>query len=317
MRVAALDLGTNTFLLLVADVEMVNGQRQIVKVVHDEVRVIRLGQGVHEARRFHPEALKRADDCFADYAATIKKLSAEKPVEKILACATSAARDVSNGQELIDLGAKHGIPIEIISGVREAELTFKGVMPGPQPGSAGSKFDAPALIVDTGGGSTEYILGDRNGIKIRKSLDIGSVRLTEMFVSKHPISSEELGKIRDFINTKIREGLGEFKVSGSTKVIAVAGTPTTLATLDMKLPFESERVDGYHLSAEKISSWVTTLAAMTVEQRQALAGMEPKRADVLVAGAMILNLTAEYFHSTDLEVSIRGLRYGLAKDLGK
>ena len=313
MRVAALDLGTNTFLLLVADVE----KGQIQKVVHDEVRVIRLGQGVNESRRFHPDALRRADDCFADYAAIIKKLNAEKPVEKILACATSAARDVSNGQDLIAIGARHGIPIEIISGVREAELTFLGVMPSPRPGEAQGKFDVPTLIVDTGGGSTEYIIGDRGGIKLRKSLDIGSVRLTEMFVTRHPIPQNELQKMHDYIIAKIREGLSEFTVSPSTKVIAVAGTPTTLATLDMGLPFESERVDGYHLTSEKISSWVTKLAQMSVEQRQALAGMEPKRADVLVAGALILKLTADYFKSSALEVSIRGLRYGLAKDLAK
>lgn len=301
MRVAALDLGTNTFLLLVADVE----SGQIREVLHDEVRVVRLGQGVHENRRFHPEALERAEACFADYSKTIESFN----VEKTLACATSAARDVANGAELVALAEKYRIPVEIISGEREAELTFSGTINDGKKGSVG--------IIDVGGGSTEFIFGEGDRLETRFSVDVGSVRLTELFVKSHPIPKPEIEAMRDYIKERIREARSkvEARVGIGVQMIAVAGTPTTLATVEQGLPFESSRVHGFHLSLACLREWVTRLAAMSVAERQKLAGMEPKRADVIVAGALILQLAAEAFSAETLEVSIRGLRFGIAKSL--
>ena len=300
MRVAALDLGTNTFLLLVAEVE----HGRIVEVLHDEVRVVRLGQGVHENRRFHADALKRARECLYDYSQTIRRLGAERTK----ACATSAARDVANGQDLIQIGASVGIPIDIISGEREAELTFLGTI--------SEKDRGPVMIIDVGGGSTEYIFGAENKIIARKSLDIGSVRLTEMFVSEHPIPAIEMAKMTGYVQDQIRAIREIAPRELASRVIAVAGTPTTLATLDQGMPFESDRVHGYRLPLGRIRSWVQQLAGLTVEERQKLAGMEPKRADVLVAGALVLMVSAQSFQAAELEVSIRGLRYGLARAMG-
>jgi exopolyphosphatase/guanosine-5'-triphosphate,3'-diphosphate pyrophosphatase len=301
MRVAALDLGTNTFLLLIADV--IDGQ--IKKVVHDEVRVIRLGQGVHQSREFHPDALARAESCFKDFSATIKKHG----TAKVLACATSAARDVKNADKLVALALSENIPLKVISGEKEAEYTFSGTLRAP--------LTAPAIIVDTGGGSTEYILGDQSGLVARKSLDIGSVRLTELFISKHPVIDHEMAEMTSYIIESLKSAKSSLPPVKKFKMIAVAGTPTTLATLDQGLPFESDRVDGYKLSIDRVEYWVRRLADMTVEQRQALAGMEPKRADVLVAGALILLLSMREFGASELEVSTRGLRYGVAKALGE
>lgn len=301
MRVAALDLGTNTFILLIADVE---GGR-VTRILHDEVRVIRLGQGVHQSRRFHPEALERARACFADYAAIIKKYA----VDRIQACATSAARDVSNGTELIKLAAQYEIPVEIISGEKEAEYTFWGTVREP--------VLEPVLIVDVGGGSTEFIHGGAGGIEGRVSVDIGAVRLTELLVTENPIPNYEMAKLTSYIQPKLTEAMRALGPVAVTRLTAVAGTPTTLAMIEQGLKeFSAERVDGFVLTMERLRFWVQRLAEMKVEDRQRIPGMEPKRADVIVAGALILLLSAQTFGARELVVSVRGLRYGLARQLG-
>ena len=302
MRVAALDLGTNTFLLLIADVHANERGGAIDKVLQDEARVVRLGQDVHKTRKFHPEALERADQTFAEFARYIGSYKCEK----ILACATSAARDVSNGDALIQLAAKYKIPVEIISGEREAELTFRGTV--------GDDLDEPVIIIDVGGGSTEFILGGPGGIEKRESVDIGSVRLTEMFVTQHPVPEEQMKKLNDYISEKLM-GIKERFGGTQTKVIAVAGTPTTLAAMDQKQAFDSKRVQGHVLSKEKLKMWLDRLADMGVQERRALAGMDAKRADVIVAGTMILQMATEMLGASQLEVSVKGLRYGVAKSL--
>ena len=319
MRVAALDLGTNTFLLLIAEVE--NGQ--IRQVLHDEVQVIRLGQGVGESRRFHPDALARAEVAFQDYATIIRRF---QPAQ-VLACATSAARDVLNKQDLFDIAARAGVPLEIISGEREAELTFIGAVK-PQSNFAESTPEAAALhaipaplqiVIDVGGGSTEFILGDASGVRFRKSYDIGAVRLTESLVTQHPISHQEKMQMWDVINHEFLDIGRVFQVGVSEmrprNIIAVAGTPTTLAALDLQQSFNPEKIEGYVLTRVQIQNWIDRLSPMTIDQRSRLAGMEPKRADVIVAGAMILAAACDKLAATSVEVSIRGLRYGIAKAL--
>jgi exopolyphosphatase/guanosine-5'-triphosphate,3'-diphosphate pyrophosphatase len=301
MRVAALDFGTNTFLLLIAEVE----SGEIKKVLHDEAVVVRLGQNVHETKRFHKDALARADECLDRFASTIQRFAPEK----VLACATSAARDVTNSDELFKIASRYAIPLEIISGDREAELTFSGTINKAAQGSV--------ALIDVGGGSTEFIVGSGvPGLKTRKSIDIGAVRLTELFVTKHPVDSSELAKMTQYIQNKILEVQNIFQTARFDRVIAVAGTPTTLAAIDQGLPFESNRVDGYVLSIEKLAQWIDQLAAMNLNDRMELAGMEPKRADVIVAGAMVLLAGAVALGAKELIVSVRGLRYGIARHLG-
>lgn len=293
MRIAALDLGSNTSLLLIADVA---GDR-IARVLHDETRVNKMGQGVHAERRFHPEALKRLDECFADYAATIKKSG----VDKVAAVATSAARDVSNGQALLDLGHRHGIPIHIISGEFEARLTFKGaICDRPRAGVA---------VIDVGGGSTELIReidGKPRGV----SVDVGSVRLSEAFVTKHPVAKAELDEIHDYSREAFARA--HLPKGGFNELVAVAGTPTTLAALEQKTPFDERKVHGFTLTRAMIENWIDKLSGMTVEERERLAGMQPKRADVIVAGAIILLEGMQALGQERMTVSTRGVRYGVA-----
>jgi exopolyphosphatase/guanosine-5'-triphosphate,3'-diphosphate pyrophosphatase len=300
MRVAAIDLGTNTFLLLIAEVE--NGQ--VKKVLHDEARVSRLGQAVHATRRFHPEALARAAEAFAQFDSIIRKF---KP-EKVLAFATSAARDVTNSNELLALASNYGIPVQIVSGEVEAETTFHGTIPENQTGSV--------FLVDVGGGSTEFIYGDGKGLKRRQSIDIGAVRLTEMFISKHPVPEHEFEKMNEYASNKVLTVFMEMKIPKDVQLIGVAGTATTLAAVDLQKPFSVDLIEGYKLTEAALASWLSRMSAMTVAERQSLPGMEPKRADVLIAGALILLITMKTFSFSEMQISTRGLRFGIAKQLG-
>lgn len=323
MRVAGLDFGTNTCLVLIADVELAGPSKiASLKVVRDEVRVVRLGQGVNATKRLHPEALARAEEAFKEFSAYIR----EANCERVLAMATSATRDSENGHELIALGARYGIPIEVITGEKEAELTFAGAI---EPSWTGL-----TAIIDVGGGSTEIIFGDQSGILLRFSADVGAVRLTEQLVTGHPISKLELDSIQTLVRSSLESGftraLAAFndraKLNGSSagpltrsellarvrQTIGVAGTPTTLAAVDLGHAFESERVHGHVFSLEKLEAWTDKLSRMTVEQRAVLGGMEPKRADVIVAGAICVTESMRILGARELKVSVRGLRYGVA-----
>ncbi len=294
MRVAALDLGSNTSLLLIAEIE---GGR-LTRQLHDETTITRLGQGVHAQRRFHPEALKRMRDCLAHYRAAIDRFNCEK----VIAVATSAARDVANGEELLNLGREFKIPIHIISGGREAQLTFQGAV-CDRPASDG------VAVIDVGGGSTEVI--QSTGGKIQgTSVDVGSVRLSEMFVKSDPIVPAELSQLRQYAKTAFQKAgvvPGPYK-----EIVAVAGTPTTLAGLDQEIDFCVERIHGYKMNIDTVESWILRLAGMPLVQREALKGMQPKRADVIVAGSAILSAAIRSLNQTQFTVSTRGVRYGVA-----
>lgn len=297
MKVAALDLGSNTFLLLVAEVE--NGR--ITQVYQDELRVTRLGQGVNANRAFHPEALQRAEECLREYSEIIES---ERP-ERILAMATSAARDVRNAEKLFDLGKQYGIPIEIIPGEREAEITFFG--------ACSERADQnTCAVIDVGGGSTEIVYLGANSLVTGKSLDVGSVRLTEMFVSSHPVMPKEIQRIAEYVRSKISESGFSEKISGVQNLICVAGTPTTLAAVIQKVAYSSDLVHGFRMRLQDLETWRDKLATMDLETRRSLPGMDPKRADVIVAGATILLETAKLFEVTEITVSDRGVRYGIA-----
>ena len=294
MRVAALDLGSNTSLLLIAEVQ--NGV--IAQVVHDETTITRMGQGVHADRRFHPDALVRVEECLARYA---KKIT-EFKCDVVVGVATSAARDVANGHALLSIGKKYGIPINIVSGSREAALTFQGAL-------CDRREREGLVVIDVGGGSTELITctaGNVDGV----SVDVGSVRLTELFVKQDPPSSEQREQVREFAALAFTNAIlpkGPFR-----EVVAVAGTPTTLAGLEQKIPFEEKRIHGYPLTLTQIDHWIDRLAAMPLKLREGLPGMQPKRADVIVAGAIILRQAIVALKQTKVTVSTRGVRYGVA-----
>lgn len=299
MKIAALDLGTNTFLCLIAEGDK-NG---ITKVHKDLMQVVRLGQGVGQTGEFHPDALTRARACLTEFK---KEIDAQK-VDKILAMATSAARDAKNGDELFKIGKDLGIPIEIIPGEDEARITYQGATVGL------GQNNAPALIIDVGGGSTEFIVGQNSKILFAESLDIGAVRLTEKHITVQPVKSEEVKNLRQAIQQELKKVLTKVSKNKPEKIIAVAGTPTSIVAVEIG-GFDEKKIDGYFLSREKLASWVQEFGQTTVEEKKTKYNLGG-RADIIYVGASILLEALESLGMNGMYVSTKGVRYGVALEM--
>lgn len=295
MRIAALDLGSNTFLCLIC--ELVNNS--IEKVLSDEVKVVRLGQGLAQNKFFHPEALKRADECLAQFSKTIT----EYKVEKIVAVATAAARDAQNGGDLFAIGKKYNIPIQIIEGSREAEITYAGAISGIQDQSS-------VAVIDIGGGSTELIYGRNGKIDYSQSVNLGCVKVRETILDRQIDKANALQKIETLAShfSAITE---QIRQQRPQKLVAVAGTPTSLAACELG-GFDAQKIDGFILTFAKIEKWIEVFCAQTPEQIAQNWPIDPGRADVILSGTLLLWLNLKLLGLSELTVSTRGVRYGVA-----
>ncbi len=279
-RVASVDLGTNSVRLLVADVD----DGGLVEL-HRETRIIRLGEGVDERRRLLPLPIARARNVLSDYRRTAERLGATR----VLLVATSAVRDAENGEAFLgEIEWSYGFSTRLLSGAEEAELTYRGV------------GRADSLVVDLGGGSTELI-----GPGIRISLDIGSVRLTERFLRSDPPTQDEL----DACAAAVRAVLPE-PVFTNTIAVGVAGTFTTLAALELG-GYDPAQTHGFGLRREAVERWVERLASVPVAERR-FPGLEPERAPVIVAGALIVRELMRHAGLEQIEISERDLLDGAA-----
>jgi exopolyphosphatase/guanosine-5'-triphosphate,3'-diphosphate pyrophosphatase len=296
MKVAALDLGTNTFLCLIVE----GDASGIRTVLSDQAKVVRLGQGLAKSGAFHPDALGRAKECLAGFKKEIDKHG----VDRILAMATSAARDASNGQELFAIGKELGIPIEIIPGADEAKITFAGATEG----LTGSQTIA---VIDVGGGSTEFILGTKERIEFAQSLNIGCVRLTESCISKQPVLAPDRQAVENTVDEALNKVVAAMSARAIDEIIAVAGTPSALAASEIGY-FDPEKVQGYILSEEKLKEWCDILASTSTEEKVQKYKLEAGRADVLFVGATILHRFLVKMKKPFMKVSIKGVRYGVA-----
>jgi len=285
VRVAAVDLGTNTTRLLVADV----GDGRIDEV-HRETRITRLGEGVDARGRLLPVPIARVRNVLTDYRRTLERLGAERT----LVVATSAVRDAENGEAFLgEIEWSYGFETRLVSGDEEAQLTRRGVE--PQPGR---------LVVDIGGGSTELIVDD-----FHVSLDIGSVRYTERFVHTDPPTPEEL----DECGRAARAELEARAPDEAQGAIGVAGTVTSLAALDLGLDhYDRERVHGHKLSTGGAKRQLGRLAALPLAERRELPALDPERAPVIVAGAAILVSILDHFGLDAITVSERDILDGIA-----
>ncbi len=302
MKVAALDLGSNTFLCLIAEVQ---GQ-QITKIYADQTEVVRLGQGLSQSKKFHPEALARADRCLSRFAQLIQ---VHNP-EKVLAMATSAARDAENREDLFEICKKHQIPIEIIDGEKEAAITYEGAT------SAIVANQKKIMVIDIGGGSTEFIFGIDRQLLRGESYNIGSVRLTEKFISNQPTPLSEVQLAVDFIEEHIERAFAiKPKDFSLDEIIAVAGTPTALVVAILG-QFDPARVDGFQLSLTDLENWSRRLIPASVQQKIDM-GIPQGRADVILIGVLILIQTLKKFNQKTLSVSTRGVRYGVALEMDR
>ena len=297
MKVAALDLGSNTFLCLVAEVE----GGKITHVYEDLLEVVRLGQDVDKTKMLHPEALERADKCLSKFKAVIDK---QKP-HKILAMATSAARDSNNRELLFEIGKKYDIPIEIIHGKDEAKITFQGAMSGP---AAPQK----CLVIDIGGGSTEFIAGHAEHIQASQSLNIGCVRITEKFMPSQPTPENEVMLATAFITESISK-LENFENIHIDEILAVAGTPVALVSAQLGI-YDPQKIDGFLLTEKMLNDWKIVLQKSTYAEK-IKSGIPAGRADVILAGILILQQTLEKFKKKQIMVSTRGVRHGIALEI--
>lgn len=298
-RIAGLDLGSNTFLMLIAEVGDGGPSRKLTRVLADELRVVKLGQELGKTGRFHSDALARADQALGEFAKLIRRF---EPCD-VIAVATSAARDAKNRAELVDMAKRHGIALRVISGTEEARITFLG-----------ATYDQPSpkdlAVVDVGGGSTEIVINSDQTISAQ-SIDVGSVRMSERFFKNSIPTADEMNNLYLYLKQAFHN------VPKSAKnVIAVAGTPTSLACLELKEAFDENKVHGKVLTLKQIRSWIDVLYPMPFFEREALPGMPKGRADVLVAGSAILAAALEAMGVSEVKVSTGGVRYGvvLAKD---
>lgn len=302
MKVAALDLGSNTFLCLIAEVTT----QKITKIYADEVEIVRLGQGLNQGGAFHPEALARADKCLDK----MKQLILQHQPTHILAMATAAARKATNQQALLDLGVKYQIPIEIIPGEQEAQITYQGAISGLQ------SEQQSRLIIDIGGGSTEFIFGRGQQLLTARSFNFGCVNLTEKYILQQPTPQKQITEVTNLIREQIQHMKSLQPESFIIEeILAVAGTPTTLAAATLG-KFDPVVIDGFKLTLHFLNEWLQKLQAATVEEKIQM-GIPAGRADVILIGVIILIETLHIFNLNQITVSTRGVRYGIALEMGR
>ncbi len=275
MRVAAVDLGTNSTRLLVADT---NGTLE--EVVRRLV-ITRLGEGVDERRRLLPVPIARVRNVLTDFRRELEALGAERT----LCIGTSALRDAENGEAFLgEIEWSYGFTTRLLSGEEEAELTLRGIG-AVEPGT---------LVVDIGGGSTEIQLV---GSAVRESLDVGCVRMTERF-------GEDVEAIREHVRGLLPPG-------DAARAVGVAGTVTTIAALDLGLDeYDPERIHGHEISRAAVAEQTARLASMTVDQRAEI--VEPGRAPVILAGAAILSEIVDFYGLDAIRASERDILHGAA-----
>lgn len=305
MRVAAIDIGTNSVLLLVAE----RDAHGVLVPVVERATITRLGQGVDQHRRLAVEAIERTLACLAHYADEIRQLS----VERLDVVGTSAMRDASGGEGFVARANEIlGVPPRVISGEEEARLTFAGAL-----GGLGIEAGTEVTVFDIGGGSTEIVRGrlesSRPVLSFAESLNIGSVRLFERFVKQDPPSLDELAAAESFVRDALLacslENPGE-------PLVGIAGTVTTLAAVARGIqPYDGSKVHGLALSADEVKQVARRLAALPLAERKRIPGLEPERADVIVTGAIIVNAVLAWSGASELRVSDRGVRWGLAEEL--
>jgi exopolyphosphatase/guanosine-5'-triphosphate,3'-diphosphate pyrophosphatase len=297
-RVAVLDIGSNSTRLLVADV---NGSR--VSEVERQSRVTRLGRGVDLAGQLSSEAIEAACVAIADYVAICDDLGAER-VESI---ATSAVRDAANGEAFVaELRERFALSTRVLDGEEEARLTYMGA-------TAESPPAVPTLVVDIGGGSTELVVGTGSDVSFHASLQAGVVRHTERHVAGDPPTALELEALAADIRGLLAESVTGRTGTGAEVGVAVAGTPTSLASIELGLePYDPKQVHGHTLALPTIQRLFSRLASAPLSKRREIPGLHPDRAPNIVAGVVILVETMRAFGLERISVSEHDILYGTA-----
>ena len=302
-RVAAIDCGTNSIRLLIADITEGN-----FKEVLRTMEIVRLGQGVDQNKSFHPDAIARTLSAVEKFA----QLIASKGVEKIRFCATSATRDASN-RELFTNGVKKilGVEVEVIPGEQEAALSFIGAT------TELSQSDGPFLVVDIGGGSTEFVFGSEK-VEFAKSVNIGCVRMSERHLNLQPPTMAQIAEAIIDIDLAITQAAKVVPISQAKSLVAVAGTATTVAAAALKLAeYDRYLIHLSRISAPSVHQVAAMFQSMNKDQIAALGYMHPGRVDVITAGALVLSRIMAATGASEFIASESDILDGIAWSLSK
>jgi exopolyphosphatase/guanosine-5'-triphosphate,3'-diphosphate pyrophosphatase len=307
-RVAAVDCGTNSIRLLVADVDPATGH---FAELDRRMRIVRLGQGVDRTGRLAPEALERTFDACREYAAAIKELGAEK----VRFVATSASRDAENSDTFVR-GVLDilGVEPEVVSGDQEAQLSFDGAT---KELVGSDHLDKPYLVVDIGGGSTEFVVGD-DEVRAARSVDIGCVRMTERHLVRDgvvvdPPTPDRVAAIRADIGAALDLAEETVPIADAATLVGLAGTVTTVAAMALGLEeYDSEAIHHSRVSLEQVREITGRLLASTHEQRARIPAMHPGRVDVITSGALVLLAVMERTGAAEVVVSEHDILDGIA-----
>ena len=300
-RVAAIDCGTNSIRLLIADIS--NG---IFKEVVRSMEVVRLGQGVDKSKSFHPDAIKRTLDAVEMFSEVI----ASKGVERIRFCATSATRDATNRSLFTD-GVRGilGVEVEVIPGEEEAMLSFNGATKELM------QSDAPYLVVDIGGGSTEFVFGS-NKVENAKSVDIGCVRMSERHFTSQPTTMDQVARAIIDIDSAIAQAASVVPILNAKTLVAVAGTATTVAAAALELKdYDRHLIHLARISAEKVHKVSAMFQSMNKDEIANLGYMHPGRVDVITAGSLVLSRVMAATGASEFVASESDILDGMAWSL--
>ena len=301
MRVAAIDCGTNSIRLLIADIEG-ESFREVLRTME----IVRLGQGVDETGQFHPDAITRTLAAVDKFAAEIAK----RGVEKIRFCATSATRDATNRHLFVDgVRERLGIEPEVISGDEEAALSFAGAIQDFHPS------DGPFLVVDIGGGSTEFVFGT-TAVESAKSVNIGCVRMTERHFANDPAQQSQVDAARADIVEAIGKAASIVPITKAKTLIAVAGTATTVAAAALNLSeYDRYAIHLSRITAQQVHETSQMFLTKTREERLTLGYMHPGRVDVIPAGALVLSEIMSATGASEFVASESDILDGIARSL--
>jgi exopolyphosphatase/guanosine-5'-triphosphate,3'-diphosphate pyrophosphatase len=301
MRVAAIDCGTNSIRLLIADIDGGNF-REVVR----DMEIVRLGQGVDQTGQFHPDAIIRTLTAVDKFAAEIAK----RGVEKIRFCATSATRDATNRHLFVDgVRERLGIEVEVISGNEEAALSFAGAIQDLDPSQG------PFLVVDIGGGSTEFVFGTKS-VEAARSVNIGCVRMSERHFANDPATPQQIELARTDIQGTIAIAAAEVPITKAKTLVAVAGTATTVAAAGLNLAeYDRYAIHLARVSASQVHEASAMFLTRNREERLALGYMHPGRVDVIGAGSLVLSEIMKATGASEFVASESDILDGMARSL--
>jgi exopolyphosphatase / guanosine-5'-triphosphate,3'-diphosphate pyrophosphatase len=313
-RVAAIDCGTNSIRLLVADVPAAGAHTDLVR----RMEVVRLGEGVDATGRLAPQAIERTRLVLAEYAAAARDLGAAA----VRMVATSATRDAANRVDFEDMVVTTlGKAPDVVTGREEAELSFLGATASLDAAARGHGAEPPRppfLVVDIGGGSTEFVLGDGDGVRAARSVDIGCVRMTERHLHGDPPSAEEIRRAEDDIRAALAQVTADVPVGEAASLVGLAGSVTTVAALALELPaYDADAIHGSRIGIDAVRAVTTDLLAATRERRAGMPVMHPGRVDVIGAGALVLRVLMDEFGMSEVVVSEHDILDGIALRLAR